>query len=201
MRNRLKQRSPTKAIWVGIFLLLLTACDEPLPRPSRKGKNTFGCKINGKNFVPNGGSFLSGIKPLRAGYYEGDKTLRIHAFGHEESKSGIKSTTTIDLYVENIRGEGTYPINLDTNPPPNGTTYTSYGMYYFVDEQSYIPNTTIFGNPYHYITRAALPGKVKITKLDWVDKTISGTFEFEAVNVQNPNDIAKITKGRFDIEF
>ena len=201
MRNRSNHRPPTKAVWVGIILLLLTACDEPLPRPSKKGKDTFGCKINGKNFVPNGGGFLSGMKPLRGEYYEGDKKLNIHAFGHEEDKSGINSTTTIDLYVENVTGKGTYPINFDTNPPPNGTTYTSYGIYHFRDKKYLDPNTGIFGKTYTYITRAALPGKVKITKLDRSSKIIAGTFEFEAVNIQDPNDVAKITKGRFDIEF
>lgn len=188
-------------VMVLCLVLLLVACDEPLPRPTKKGKDTFGCKINGKNFVPNGGGFLSGMKPLTGGYYDGNRVLEISAFGREEGKSGNNSTTSIDLYVENVKGKGTYPINFDTNPPPYGTSYTSYGVYDFVDQKSYIPNTTILGKTYTYVTRAALPGKVNITRLDRSLRIVSGTFEFKAVNVQDPNDIVKITKGRFDISY
>lgn len=201
MKTRLDKFLPSGAALMGICLLFLIGCDEPLPRPTKKGKDTFGCKINGKNFVPNGGGMFSGMKPLIGGYYEGDKALEIHAFGREEDNSGIKSITSIDLYAENVTGTGTYPINFDTNPPPNGINYTSYGAYDFEDRKYLDPNTGIFGKSYTYITRAALPGKVKITKLDRSLKVISGTFEFEAVNVQDPDDVAKITKGRFDISY
>lgn len=50
---------------------LLLACDrkDPLPKPTQEGKNTFGCKIDGKPWVPDGGTGFQATKPLRGGFF------------------------------------------------------------------------------------------------------------------------------------
>lgn len=55
---------------VSVSLLLLTCKKEgPLPYATQSGQNTFGCMINGKPYVPDGGGGWSGIKPLEGGYF------------------------------------------------------------------------------------------------------------------------------------
>jgi len=173
------------------LLLLFTACDEPLPRPTKKGKDTFGCKINGKNWVPEGGEFLSSVKPLVA-RYDGN-ILRIDA-----NTANKKNNTSIYLYLEKVTGTGEYPINFITDVPPFGTSYTSHGIYYHVDKTYLDPVTNSYGKRSFYATNAKYPGKVNITRLDSSTKIVSGTFEFTAENRDNPGQTVKITSGRFD---
>ncbi|MBC7557338.1 MAG: hypothetical protein H7195_10295, partial [Chryseobacterium sp.] len=51
-----------------------------------------------------------------------------------------------------------------------------------------------------YNSKAFNKGEVNITKLDRVNKIISGTFWFEATNENNPNDKVSVTDGRFDLK-
>lgn len=172
-------------------LLLLIGCNEPLPRPTKKGKDTFGCIIDGKRWIPEGGEFLSSIKPLVA-WYDGN-ILRVEA-----NTANKKNDTSIFLYLEKVSGTGEYPINFTTNVPPFGTSYTNHGIYYHIDNTYLDPITNSYGRFTFYATNAKYPGKVKITRLDTSSKIVSGTFEFTAEDRDNPRQTVKITSGRFD---
>jgi len=175
------------------WLFLLVGCNDPLPRPTKKGKDTFGCKINGKRWIPEGG-VLSNLKPLVA-RYDGN-ILRIQA-----NTANKKANTTISLYLEKVSGTGEYPINFTTNVPPFGTSYTSHGIYDHVDKTYLDPVSKIYGKHSFYATNAKYPGKVKITRLDASTKIVSGTFEFTAEEFNTPGQTVKITSGRFDIHW
>jgi hypothetical protein len=44
-------------------------------------------------------------------------------------------------------------------------------------------------------------GNLNITRYDYSNGIISGTFDFNAVNKDDSNDIIEITEGRFDISW
>ncbi len=52
-----------------VLLIVLFSCkkDDLLPAATQNGANTFGCKVNGKTWIPDGGGGFSGIKPVQGG--------------------------------------------------------------------------------------------------------------------------------------
>lgn len=51
----------------------------------------------------------------------------------------------------------------------------------------------------YYNTTPEVMGEMTITKLDFEDNIVSGTFWFDAVN--NEGDMVEIREGRFDMRF
>lgn len=48
---------------LSVALLLLTCKhNDPLPEPTQSGQNTFGCLINGKSYIPDGGRGFMAVK-------------------------------------------------------------------------------------------------------------------------------------------
>jgi len=137
--------------------LLFFACEESLPRPTKKGKDTFGVKINGNNWLPETGLF--GPDATKARF--GNGQLWISA-----AKTNKNTNEYIYIYIENITKPGEYAINFNTLPPPLGTSYTNFGTYDFHDKMYQDPVTGQLGKNVYYTTNANHKGKVKISKLD-----------------------------------
>ncbi len=162
------------------YSLLFFSCQkEKLPKPTQEGKNTFGCKINGKNWVPSGGGGFSGIKPVDGGFFENINTIYIRAYSKDES---------VQLYLRDVFNIGEYSLSSNTIPMPDNLDPKSYGLYSVRKD-----NATST-----YITNTMHAGKVIISNRDTVNKIISGTFEFTAVNSNGKT--VKITDGRFDVK-
>ncbi|RYE16771.1 MAG: hypothetical protein EOP42_33395 [Sphingobacteriaceae bacterium] len=53
----------------------------------------------------------------------------------------------------------------------------------------------------YYYTSTKNTGQVTITKLDLVNKIISGTFNLTAEDENNPVNTLKVTDGRFDVKY
>lgn len=110
--------------------LLLVACkkDGPeagLPKATQEGKNTFGCLVNGKAFLPKAGSVFSigNRNPLEANFYQG--YLYISARGD----GGV------DFVIKDAYKTGKY--NLKTVPSGNNGYYKDdTGQYFTSDIQS-----------------------------------------------------------------
>ncbi len=162
------------ALAICMIYISLSCQKEKLPKLTQEGKNTFGCKIDGKNWVPNGGGGFSGIDPVNGGFFRDINTIYIRAYDKEES---------VQLYLLNVFSAGEYPLNFNTLPKPDNLDPESYGLY---------ENATS-----RYITTSEHTGKVTISNRDTVNKIISGTFEFTAVNSNGKT--VKVTKGRFDV--
>ncbi len=55
---------------LSVCLLLMTCKKEgPLPYATQSGQNTFGCMINGKPYVPDGGRGFMAAKPVYGGFF------------------------------------------------------------------------------------------------------------------------------------
>lgn len=176
-------------LWLIFFTL--SGCKDDLPKPTKKGADTFGCKINGKSWVPEGGSNIVYVVPVKA-YYR-NNNLSISAFTVNK-KEGIN----ISFYIENMIGIGEYPINVNAMVPPWATQFTSHGIYKHNDRTYYDSVTGSYGKSTFFATNSNHPGRVTITRFDMDEKIVSGTFEFTAEGWNTSGQTVKITSGRFD---
>jgi hypothetical protein len=165
---------------IAIFSFTLSSCFLEdncvfMPSATQSGKNTFGCKINGKDWIPC--TETIGEQKLII-FYDGD-VLQIQA---RLEKLDPFFTQTVKINSEGIFSEGEY----QTPPPPyNGGVFTTSGRgdlcWNRVDQKN---------------------SKIVITRLDLKARIVSGTFEY--LNMKSPcdsTDIMNITDGRFDMTF
>jgi hypothetical protein len=159
---------------------LLTSCTDPmpsepeLPPATMTGANTFGCKINGKVWVPSVQS--PGNKRLTISL-ENDN-LQIQAW--IERNNTFFETVSIDIL--DLDNKGNYQI---PPPPFNGKMYKA---------------DRLGSDCWHRVTPEN--SSIIITKFDLSAKIVSGTFEY--LKMKSPcdsTDIVNITEGRFDMKF
>lgn len=174
----------------GLMLFVLAICfslsgmqcekDQVLPAATQTGKNTFGYKINGEIVVPKKG-WTPGL-PLsqKATYYYNVATnsydVLINSVHTANYPHQYLSISTNDIHLE----EKTYDIG-EKNLPN-----VFYANYSFTDSPT-------------YATSAQAKGQINITHFDEINKIISGTFWFDALD---PNGVkVEIREGRFDLKF
>ena len=156
-----------------------------LPPATQEGKNTIGCKINGKVWVPR--------VPFGAVTYT-DITLFVGEQNNYGAGNCVFNLVDIDEGIEDwfaiLFGPNYFkPIEYHCTPPPYVENYcvaklSRLGQYYDLDY-------SIDNNSNQFV----------ITKIDTVQNFISGTFKFTFYNVDNKNDSLKITDGRFDLKY
>lgn len=169
-----------------------------LPPATTEGLNTFGAMVNGEVWLadalpalgsPYGSDPLYGYyspTPIVAGQYEFwvGNVLRIQAFGSVGNR--IMDYDNLFLDADSIIGLGTY--NFDTvTVNANGNPwwlYTAYEDRVDVETFNKIGNTNV----------------LEITRLDTVEKIVSGTFELTLVSPSTGN-VVIILDGRFDITY
>ena len=123
-----------KYVFYGLGLLLLAAnCTkkDPLPDATQQGLNTFGCKIDGVAWIPNGTSGPGGTKPTRASISPSG-TFRISA-------NSPQYLLTINIQKLNSNNIGEYNIgNTDNDFGYLGNNDTS-----FITNKDYLGKVTI----------------------------------------------------------
>ncbi|CAG5072371.1 hypothetical protein DYBT9623_04131 [Dyadobacter sp. CECT 9623] len=143
-----------------------------LPEPTQEGLNTFGVKIDGKVWLPvYPFRLLGGPKILDASIYDGILAIEARK----------KSDETIILLVTNVRSEGIYKFKEDNSGGIGASRYDGD----LVDDEYH---------PY--------PGginEINITRLDTVNKVVSGTFKVQLKGEKN-NNIKNFTDGTFDLK-
>jgi hypothetical protein len=169
-------------------VLLLTTCKrDGLPPETQEGANTFGCKINGKNWVPTGtpgkpsgrnypgvnGGFVTSVLP---DFPKWNVYLRLY-----------RDSESLFIYLNKVTKPGEYLLKYTTETKPNALFPPNYGSFINGDKEEYVTNSTY-------------TGWVNITKADTLTRTVSGTFEFTAANRTNPSQTIHVTSGRFDIK-
>lgn len=164
------------------FFLLISCQKEKLPKLTEEGKNTFGCKINGKNWVPHGTGAFGGSEPLNGGYLA---TYSFNTTSNNVQITAYDKSIIIELYIRDVKQPGLYLLNFNTLDFTNTNNPANYG-YYSPEDKNIFTTTTQF------------TGQVDVTRADTINKIVSGTFEFMAVNKEGKT--VKITDGRFDIQ-
>ena len=163
-----------------------------LPAITQTGANTFGCYIGGKLLTPRDGA---------PDLYGSNKGMRRFALGTapnytyndiyiDDRKSENGGLLRIHLIELHQNGEGTYTINesncqngLDANVSININCRV-----YDATEQIY--------KWYCSIENA---GTLTVSRYDYDNGIISGTFSCTMQNKDNSNEQIEITQGRFDI--
>jgi hypothetical protein len=159
-------------------LALLNGCDHnnvpQLPPITTEGKDTFGCLIDGKLFLPN----------APAGQGTG-----VHA----EIQS-VTDTIGIVIYSGNNVSDQSFTISFSDTPS------LKVGKEYDLTTKNSFFDYTEYGNsPWcHY--DSIITGNIKLLKFDITGqpKVIAGTFEIKAISKDCKKTVA-ITQGRFDI--
>ena len=167
-----------------LFLTCFCSCKkDKLTKETQKGANTFSCLIDGEVYKPCSEPRIIGdppyIPPLNGGLSVlGNGMMATVSASCHKSQAWDK-----DVYIEigNFTGTGTYLLS-DLS---NRLLYSIY------------ENNTIR----EYSSLNTKSGRVIITKDDRTSKILSGTFEFEGVDNNDPGKIVKITSGRFDLNY
>lgn len=175
------------------LLLILTNCKkdddhvkdpvELLPPATQTGANTVGCLVNGEAFLPKGGG-LSGNKNCFYQFVDGG-----YHFGLSFRIIVNNDTQSVSLFTrDKVIEEGqTYILDanrfVDTIGRGAGYSHFNYDA----------------GIENYYFTTTAVTGEMTITKLDFENNIVSGTFWFDAIN--DNGDIVEIREGRFDMKF
>jgi hypothetical protein len=173
-----------------IWLLGFSQCkknkdaEAQLPPETATGAMTFGCKVNGKVFVPRDGRGRLGLfcRYVNLGSGPGGGWyLSIPATDWvPETIPAVDITTDSLLLVEGM----SYDFKLGSNNQPiKGTVQAVYSNGF---------------NSYPKISNEA--GSLLIKKFDQSNRIISGTFSFIGTNTANGEKL-NITEGRFDIRY
>lgn len=165
------------------LILLSSRCKkqnaEPqLPPETTTGAMTFGCKVNARVLLPNGGTLGPGLsveyqnlgQGIGGGWF-----LGVSGSDYQSNpKSGITINTDSLLLIEGT----VYPMR-----EAKGFAYATYqnGLnFYYI-----YPNDT---------------GQLTITKHDQSQRILSGRFWFTATSVYDQTKVS-ITEGRFDVRY
>jgi Family of unknown function (DUF6252) len=155
-----------------------------LPPETTTGAMTFGCKVNGKVFVPKDGRGKPGLfvqyVNLGAGV-GGGWFLNIPATNWESTEIPTLQIGTDSLLITE---NSTYQFKINNNNQSiKGTAFAKYAS-----------------GSSGYIKLNSDVGDLIITRFDQVNRILSGRFYFIATNTSNGEKI-NITEGRFDIRY
>jgi hypothetical protein len=184
-----------------LLLALLTSCSEEsnsnpesqLPPITQTGANTFGCLIDGKLVKPRDGSGSIGGSNVGASFYGGyPNATDYYELDIRDLKSNKTSKILIHMQNVHLLGAGNYIIN-----ESNGMSSIDGYNHNYIHCRVFDQNT----NSYQFYRSFENSGVLIITKYDFYNRVISGTFSCQVKNSANATDIIEITNGRFDIKW
>jgi len=194
----------TQLLTLALCLLLFIACDKDedtkssicqdyLPAITTTGANTFGCCINGNLLIPRNGAGTIGGNDYGAILYGGYPNLTdYYELDIRDFKSEKTGSLLLHMHQIHINGLGEYIINQSNGYNAiDGLNHTYLHCRVF--------NTAT--NNYQYYRSYENSGILKITRYDFANRIISGTFSCIVKNSANPNDKIEIKDGRFDINW
>ncbi len=171
-----------------LFLLLLLLCSckkeiTELPPATETGAQTFGAKVNGSFWVPQGFAGLGAGNKLEARMMP-NNDFYINARNFASSPN----ETEFQLFLKGVTAPGVYLFNTDVGHPSTSASYA-----YYV-KRNLTPQN-------EWVTSSQYSGAVTVTKVDMVNRIVSGTFQFEAINLYNSPQPITVTEGRFDVKW
>jgi hypothetical protein len=177
-------------IIIPLIFLLISSCkkheDNELPAATQTGANTFGCKINGVNWVANGSNDSFYPQALQGGIRVIDTSLSgtLNQFKRQLLiRAYNKDKSSFNLVIGKEPFANTYLINKTTIPEPAESNYINYGAF--------------SGMGGWYMTDSTHQGSITITYYNESRCIVAGTFQFDAVN-KNTGEVIHVTEGRFD---
>jgi hypothetical protein len=187
LRYRDFRCAPTSVSLTILLLFTLTATNcgkdpvekeiSKLPPYTEEGKNTFGCLVDGKAWIPKGRFYSTGASAVSTTYDSRRNYLSIVARKYGE-KDEDYTGFSIEIY-EKVWGIGEYDL-FDPKRTLGPVRYSTYDKSYILDSSH--------------------TGKLQIKYLDSINRHISGTFYFNAID-KSSGAVVKISDGRFDLYY
>src|SRR5690242_11158052 len=111
----------TKLLLSLVSLIFCFACkkEDPLPKATKTGANTIGCKVNGKNWIADAGGSFSGGKFIVSLEDTGRFILSANQIKDEDNSS-------ITLGLANLPSTGTYSLNEQTDSWPREIKFKNF---------------------------------------------------------------------------
>lgn len=169
--------------YITILGLGLASCYKTLtelPPATQTGANTFGAKVDGKLWAPAGFGAIPANDILETHYGSGYLIINARNYASSPTESEF------EIQIINLNGPGTYTLSASGYPDYNN----NYGYYVL---RRFTPEN-------EWITSGQYTGTVTITKIDSVNHFVSGTFDFQAINLYNSPQPIHVTEGRFDVK-
>jgi Family of unknown function (DUF6252) len=174
--------SMRRTLLVLLPLIILISCKkevDELPPATQTGAHTFGAKVNGVLWTPQG-----------FGAFPANDLLKARMSGHDIviNASNIASSpneTEFQFTIYNVTAPGVYPFNTDVTHPNGLASY----VYYVKRKLTPVDE---------WMTSSTHTGSVTITRIDDVNRIVSGTFQFNAGSLYN-SGVLSVTEGRFDL--
>ena len=169
-------------LFASFAALFLSSCKKEvseLPPATQTGAHTFGAKIDGEFWVPQGFGPVPANDILEGNMNGDDIMIRASNF------SSSPTETEFVIRLKDISAPGTYQFNTTVAHPSNAASYV-----YFVKRRLTPEN--------EWITSATSTGSVTITRVDPVNLIVSGTFQC-TLTAANGETIT-VTDGRFDVQ-
>lgn len=151
--------------------------EDQLPPETQTGANTFGCKVNGKVWLPKGGIYT----PRLSADFFSPTQITIYANKRELINGGPETK------IEGIN----FSIFNDT---------VKIGQYFFDDTLKRKATFNTDNGRCYYKTFVNDQSGLTITFLDLANRIISGRFQL-SFPAQNTCPPIEITEGRFDIKY
>ena len=183
-------KSPYWYVFLIASLAFLNSCEQ-LPEPTATGKQTFGCRVNGKLWRPKGRAYPAGPKGPVYVYNESgtpNESIYIEAF---------LGTESIILYLDvPVLGKGPYVLNQPAFFPTRREI--SYAEFASVQEQ--VSSGQINYSTDSYLTDSLRTGEIVLTRMDRNAGVMSGSFSFMGYD-KNTGKTVEVTDGRFDLNY
>ncbi|RIH65998.1 hypothetical protein D1164_06955 [Mariniphaga sediminis] len=151
--------------------------DPQLPPVTQTGEDTFGCLVNGDIWLPEL-VIAFPTQPRVSAKLVREFGYRMWEIG---ANQGAESSFYFGIHEDSLK---VGKVNISTDEVYG----RGIGLHYF--SKNYEMTS--------FAWQKGLPVQFTITKLDTVNKIVSGIFSFDAINMSN--DTVKITDGRFDIK-
>ena len=165
--------------------------EDQLPPATQAGQSTAGCRVDGLPWTARV-QLLFGPKPTHASWLKSPATgghgLRL-SFSKRTIGSHLHASTSIRLFVPDVRAAGTFLLDQRANPQL-ASTNPPYAAFEF---GARAPDEVLLTGP-------LTTGRLVVTRFDSVSRVVSGTFEFTARETTGAATV-QVREGRFDCTF
>jgi hypothetical protein len=167
-----------------VSLLTLLGCSlfskpsdpvEVLPAATQEGRNTLGCLLNGKVWVPKGNHGTSNLNLSYDPTYN-HGTFDLRAYRYPDASSYLQSLV---LFSDSLSGTGSFSFSKGSN---QAAVFVDHTTCEYVSIDADVESW----------------GDLMITRFDLSKGIISGTFELTLT--RNGCDTVRMTQGRFDMK-
>jgi len=154
---------------------------EQLPPETHTGRGTFGCLVNGNVFKPKGTPLAGPILSCAYQYINGGYHFQVKA--REDNGS---QTLSVGIFTDSLEISQGRQLIL-SQKFLSGNAYGQYGHY------------DLNASPKLFYSDSINAGELKIDFLDTINRVVSGTFWFDAIN--SGEEKVQVRSGRFDVKY